>query len=125
MADTAALKAVAAKIAAQIGVPDAAEDLPDKALSMIASTKPNTRETRNDRRFPNTNQVRRIRSPRPLAFANSARCLSPLSLYSSRKYITIRYTFCRSMLAGTLTMKLLSANGDMVAFPPRGETAQG
>lgn len=57
MADTAALKAVAAKIAAQIGVSDAAEDLPDKALAMMGATKPNTRETRNDRRFPNTNQV--------------------------------------------------------------------
>lgn len=63
MADTAALKAVAAKIAAQIGVPDAADDLPDKALAMIGATKPTTRETRNDRRFPNTNQVRALAKP--------------------------------------------------------------
>lgn len=56
--DTAALKALAAKIAAQVGVPDAAAELPDKALGLIATSKATTRESRNDRRFPNTNQVR-------------------------------------------------------------------
>ena len=83
MADTAALKAVAAKIAAQIGVPDAADDLPDKALSMMTKTQPNTRETRNDRRFPNTNQVsvspvcKRSQLPQLCPYCDSARLLSP------------------------------------------------
>jgi hypothetical protein len=104
MADISALKAVAAKIAAQIGVPDAAEDLPTKALEMMGASSPTTRETRNDRRFPNTNQVSsasmsEIESP---AFLISA---SSIAASCDSRYIACLNDFCRSMHAGRFCLK--------------------